>query len=187
MTFDEIVQDVMTRLNLTSEDARVRVGQRVNERYKKTTSSIGLITSRRATFTLIVDPNDTARWPNLPEMDVIGLEKIMKITTIGTGDDPEGILVLKELTFDELDNMRDLERPARGWALKRMGAGMSTIRLDSFATPTGDSTVDSQTLNFEGYDVAPILEDDAVPFMPTDYHDILIEGAMADELNKLPA
>lgn len=173
MTFDDLVSEVMDRLNLTSEDARTRVGKRVNDRYKRTTSSIGLITSRRVTIDVTIDP--TAIDSTLPDYTVVGIEKIIRITS---NFPTEGIRTLKELTYDELTGVLTLAQTSRAWAVKLMGSGQVTFTIDSF-------TNDVFTLSVEGYVISDTLSDDAEPFMPGDFHDILVAGAMADELDKM--
>lgn len=174
MTFNEIVAATMERLNLTSPEAQARIGRFVNARYKRVTSGIGLQTSRRTTVNVTVDPTDPES--TLPEYTVENLEKILKITmTAGAG----GILVLKEKMYDEITVMATNNRFPRAWAPKRMGLGTVTIVFDSFPP---DQTFD---LKIEGYQIPETLEDDQEPFLPTDFHDLLIEGAMSDELRKM--
>lgn len=178
MAFDEIVQYVMSVLNLTADEARDRIGIYVNQRYKKITSSIGLITSRRQISTITVDPSDTTTYPSLPELTIQGYEKINKVTTTGNGGTNEGITILRERTYDELTSYPPMGAAPRNWAVKRMGPGVVTIVVDGTPTTT-------YPLSFEGYAIAETLADDIEPFLPTDFHDILIEGARADELMKM--
>lgn len=188
MTFDELVRDTAKRLNLTSQEAFERIGERINDRYKRVTSSIGLITSRRQVETFTIDPaapgnsTDGVDAFQLPDLTFTGFEKILRITTTlsGAGPNDASVLVLKQLTFDEIKNVnRFLDRLPRAWAQKRMGAHQVTITLDSYTSTT------EFDLTVEGYDVADVLADDAEPFFPTDFHDILVEGALADELMKM--
>jgi len=179
MSFDELVSTTMDRLNLTSDTARTRIGVFCNERYKVVTSSIGLITSRRVTSTLIVDPTDTATFPDLPNLTIGFMEKINRIAIIAPMGASTGVQVLRQLTFDEISAYPTMNAVPRAWAPYRMGSGEVQIILDGVTTDT------TFTLNIEGYDLAETLEDDAVPFIPTDFHDILIEGAKSDELLKM--
>lgn len=167
----------MNRLNLTSTEAQTRIGVFVNSRYKQVTSSIGLITSRRTTTTIVVDPTDTATYPDLPYLTVGFMEKINKISVITTGS--TGVNILDQLTFDEISAYPTMTGIPKAWAPYRMGAGQVEIVLDGV---TSDTTF---TLSLEGYDLAETLEDDVVPFIPTDFHDILVEGAKSDELMKM--
>lgn len=178
MTFDEIVSTAMERLNLTSDDARKRIGVFVNARYKRISTSIGMITSRRTNLSITVDPSDTTTYPSLPEITVVGLEKILRVQTTGSGDAPQGILTLQEVTYEEATSRTPFDKVPRKWAVKRMGPGQVIIVVDG--TPTTP-----YPLTFEGYEIADTLADDIEPNLPTDFHDILIEGAKADELKKM--
>ena len=174
MSFDEIVGEVMDRLNLTSQEARDRVGKRVNRRYRQVTSGIGLQTSRRVVMSVTFDPSDTDSV--LPDIVITGMEKVNKVSrTVGNV-----LRVLDEGSYDEVSNTvtTTVRRLPYMWATKRMGSGTVTLTLDAYPET-------EFTLQFEGYDVAEELADDAEPYLPTDFHDILIEGAMLDELRKM--
>lgn len=171
MTFDEICDEVMDRLNLTSLDARERVEKRVNTRYRKVTSSIGMQTSRR----ILVDVAVAAAEEGLPEVTVPDVQKILRIKM--TGDDG-GVRQLKEKTFDEINNMATFTGTPQAWAPKLYGPAETVIILDGF--PGTDFT-----LTVEGYDRVIDMQGTQEPYFPEDFHDILVEGAMADELRKM--
>lgn len=173
MTFNQIVQKVMTQLNLTSDDARTRAGESVNDRYKRVTSSIGLQTSRRETMELDIDPDDADS--TLPDYEIEGLEKVLRVwRRIGA----TGIKDLDEYTYTELSMVPTKTAQPTAWAVKRMGAGTVTITIDAFPEEEFELMV-------EGYDLADTLENDQEPYLPTDFHDILVAGAMSDELLKM--
>lgn len=173
MSFDQIVQNVMDRLNLTSDDARTRVGFHVNDRYRRITSSIGLQTSRRTTVDVNINPLDADS--ALPDLEIEDLEKVLRVwRMVGTG-----IKEIDEYTYDEIIAVPTKNSLPSAYAVKRMGPGRVTITLDAFP-PT-----DEFTLKVEGYDLADTLEGDLEPFIPTDFHDILVAGAMSDELLKM--
>jgi hypothetical protein len=179
MTFDELVRDVAKRLNLTSPEAYQRIGERVNERYKKVTSSIGVITSRRKVADYTVNSNNTL-YAQLPDITFTGIEKILRITTNPLPNTSKGVIVLKILTYDEIQNgFQAADRLPRAFAVKRMGSTQVTITLDSYVTNQDFN------LHVEAYDLTDVLADDAEPFLPEDFHDVLTEGAMADELMKM--
>jgi hypothetical protein len=178
LCFDEIVQDVMNKLNLTDNKSRERVGGYVNDRYKRVTSGIGLITSRRTIINLDVDPTDLTDYPNLPEIQVNGLEKVERVWTLYDTSSPNSLQTLKQLTYEELTSRVPYSDVPRCWAVKLMGPGVVTIVVDG--TPTT-----AYPLSLEGYAIAPVLSGDLEPFFPTDFHDILVEGAKADELWKM--
>lgn len=173
-TFDDMVEDVASRLNLTSIEAKQRIGIRINDRYKRVTSSIGMITSRRQESPITVDASILT---TLPDLLIDGMEKVLRITY--TAEDGR-TRVMKQLTYDEMKNVGPFpNRLPRAFAIKRMGAHEVTITLDSWLVSVPFD------LQVEGYDVADVLADDAEPFLPEDFHDILVEGAMSDELRKM--
>lgn len=177
MTFDEIKTEVMDRMNLTSTDASTRVGREIKEIYKRVTSSIGLVTSRRVVVDVPLDASDLGS--TLPEFDVTPLEKILRIT-INFPD--QTIRVLKELTYDDLTNMPAYTASVTAspvfYAIKRMGPQIVTAVLDAYPTTPF-------TLHVEGYDIASTLSDAQEPFMPEDFHDLIVEGVMSLELRKM--
>ena len=173
-TFSTLVRQVADRLNLTSDMAMTRIGERLNERYREVTSSIGLITSRRQvlpfTFNSIADTT-------LPELTIEGFEKIARITLVDPLTIPNR--PLDELTYDEITNTTTGSGLPRAWAVKKMLSGKVEIVLDAFPDATDfDVKVD-------GYEIADTLADDAEPAFPADFHDILVAGAMADEYDKM--
>lgn len=175
MDFDTIVSRVMNRLNLTSPDARNRVGDAVNDRYKQVTSSVGVNTSRTTVVPLTVDPQDTVNFPDLPEVTITTLEKISKIVLLAL----TGSILLKEVTYDELSNIPTAAATPEMWGVKRMGAHEVTFVFN--AVPA----MEEFTINITGYEIADELVSTMEPFFPEDFHDILVHGAMSDELRKM--
>ncbi len=172
MSYDELVSEVMDRLNLTSDEARERVGKGVNKRYKMVTSGIGLQTSRRVVVPMTIDPSDTDSI--LPDLIVPGMEKVNKVfRLVGVS-----MRILDEGSYDEVAGLTTTRRLPYSWAVKKMGAGQVVVTFDAYPEVPF-------TLSFEGYDVADVMADDAEPYLPTDFHDILVEGAMLDELRKM--
>ncbi len=169
MTFNDIVANVMDRLNLTSNDALIRVGKRVNEVYREVTTSLGLITSRRVNLAISLDPTDPDT--TLPEVEVEGLEKIERILT-------EAGNRLVEKTYDDLTKIPTKSATPRAFAVKRMNPDSVTIVLDGFP-------VDPFTLTVEGHVDISDLTDDDEPAFPKSFHDLLEEGAMYMELRKM--
>lgn len=173
MTFDQIVADVMSRLNLSSKDAENRIGVRVNDRYRRIVSSIGLSTSKILIKGITVDPIVNT---SLPDLTIEDMEKVIRIILVNSSNTQR---VLEQLTYDDATKFHLVSRLPNAWAVKRMGASSCTITFDAFpATSTFDISV-------EGLEITDILADDAVPVFPVDFHDILIEGAMSDELRKM--
>lgn len=173
MTFDEIVAQAMDRLNLTSEDALLRVERFVNKRYRAVTTSIGLVTSRRVVreFTY-----DGATDIELPEVVVSGMEKIFTIKLVIDADSWKR---LDEVTFSDLTYRPARDANPTAFAVKLVGPQEVRIQLDGFPS------TDEFTLNVEGLDIAIDLEGSLEPWFPESFHDLLIEGAMSDELRKM--
>jgi hypothetical protein len=173
MTFEEIVDEVAGRLNLTSDDAIARIGARVNERYRRVTSGIGLITSRRVVTDVTLDPDDVASV--LPDVELEDIEKVVRvITTSGSG----GIRVLRNETYDDIANVETKTQMPRAWAVKLMDARATTITLDAFPE-------EEFTITVEGYVNLSTISGIQEPAFPEDYHDILVWGALADEQLKM--
>lgn len=171
MTFDQIVSKVRDRLNLTSTASLTRIGERVNEVYKEVTASIGLQTSRRVTVNVTIDQNTAG----LPEVTVPNVEKVLRIVI---QDVNGGLITLSEMTYDSITQIQTASGTPRSWAVKRIGASEVVIVLDS--TPTA-----STTLICECYDHAEDIAGSQEPYLPTSFHDLLVEGAMAIELRKM--
>lgn len=167
MTFDQIEQEVMDRLNLTSTDARARIGRSINERYRWVTSSIGLQTATRTVVT------GTAVIAN-QYITFTGITKVLAVYD-NTVTPPR---FLHEGTIDDVRQNRSSAEPVRTYAVYRMGASTVTILLDCLATTAFVLTAD-------GYTLAPLLIGTVIPAFNEDYHDILIYGAMATELKKM--
>jgi hypothetical protein len=167
MTHTEIVNEVKSRLNLTSPESTARIGQFVNSRYRRVTSSLGLNTSRRAVVTTAtVAGTDTVSFT---------MEKIEVLY------DSTNHQVLQEFTYDELRN-KHIESPASGtpreYAIMNQGSSTVTVLL----YPTPDAIL---TLSADGLANASTLSGTNVPAFPADFHDILVFGAMADEYQKM--
>lgn len=172
MTKSEIVKEIQDRLNLTSIESGVRIGKRVQELYRRLTSSIGLDTTRRRTEE--VTRNSTTN-TDLPE---VTLDKFSKVQRVSWMVETRPTVVVA-LSYDDLTNLITGTGQAHYWALKRMGSDRVTIVLDSFPAE------EDFTLRITGIDNGDELGDNSVPVLPTDYHDLLVEGVMVDELRKM--
>lgn len=169
MTFQEIVDSVSERTNLTATDTLARIGRNINDRYRRLTSSVGLQTSRRATdtqSTVIGDPSVT-----------FDLEKLEIVYVLADGKRR----VLDERTYDE---WRDTDTwvPRTGvpqWFAVR-DAGASSITIVLSHTPT-----EVFEIKADGMAAASTLSGSQVPAFPADFHDALVFGAMADEYAKM--
>src|SRR5947209_854975 len=95
MTFVDIVAAVQNRLNLTSNEATARIGNTVNDRYKRVTSSIGMNLTRRTT----AQSNAT---PGVSTMVFSSVEKLINV--VDRSVNPFRVLV--EVSVEELRNQQ---------------------------------------------------------------------------------
>lgn len=163
MTFDQIVSDVCEQLSLTSAEAIARVGRRVNQRYKRVCTKVGLTALRRATnpFTTTTFTRD----------QTIPGEKVIAITIAGQTKH------LDSISYGEMqERVPGTGNPTR-WALKRQNATDSVIQFDS----TFNTAVD---LLVEVEETGTTLSGANEPRFPESFHEILVFGAKADELKK---
>lgn len=169
MTFDEIVDDIMDRLNLTSIDSRDRVERQVNRYYRRVRTSLGIdtyVAKDVATSANTVNGSATVTFP--------AIQKIYRVY-----DDTSGsVRVLEQKSWDELRE----RTPASGnapteWAVESYDDASVTVRLNVTMSEV-------QVLKADGILNVVDLDGDDIPAFPTDFHDILIEGVLADEYRK---
>lgn len=168
MTFTEIVAEICDRLNYSSTEATTRVGKRVNSRYKRATSSIGLSTSR---FT-----------EKIPGTAVIGsrvitfndCEKVLAVIDTSSGTD----VPLEQISVDEMHITPVKDEPPRQYCVLNTRPSTVEIKVDGEATTT-------YVLYADGISTAATLAGADEPQFPESYHDILVFGVLADEYRKL--
>lgn len=169
MTFKQIQDRVMARTNLTSADARARVKDFINERLRAAQTSCNLGAVRRTTVTAATVPDTATVTPS----------NLIKAITIVIPDlnRPLGERSLDQLrTFDAANQWKGAPEL---WAVKSVGATSVTLQLQ----PIPD---DVYTLQIDGIAPGVTLENDNdVPVLPEDFHDLLVFGALADELDHL--
>jgi hypothetical protein len=167
MTFTEIVTEVMERLNLTSSEAETRIGRNVNVRYKRVTTAIGLQTSRRTQ----VQADTTL---GVQTLTFTSIEKVLTVIDKSSGKDR----ILQEVSIEELrqGSIGTSSTPGK-YAIYRMGASSVTILLDTVPQ-------EAFTLYADGFETVSTLSGSNEPAFPESFHDILVEGAIADEYRK---
>ena len=165
-TFQELSTDIMDRLNLTSEDAASRVMKTLHTRYKRVTSSIGLIPSRRTRVsnTATIGSRDLT-FSSIEKVDVV--YRIVGTKTIK----------LDEITSDEMVDEPLKTEPVTKYCIRSMTDTTVTIRMN--VTPTT-----AFTLYAEGLASQSRIAPDASPAFPESFHDVLIYGVLADEYRK---
>ena len=170
MTFLEIQNQVMDRLNLTSDDARTRIKTEINLRYAEVQSSVNLSRTRRSVlqFTTVSGNSLTT---------CSGIAKVLSIF------DP--VYLMRPLQEVSLNEIRLLDAPSavQGipylYAIQHQEARSVTLRL--FPQPQQVQTLQSDAL----VSGTNMTADDDEPAFPEDFHDILVLGPCADELLKM--
>ena len=168
MTFTEIVDRVAARLNLTGPVALARIGESVQERYQRLSASVGLSNHARIVVTGVATIGS-------PYMTFAGIERIDTLYD-GTANP---VRHLEEVTYDELTytSYQTSSTPQR-FAVWRIDADSITVQLDVNAATAfvlgaaGDSTVTT-------------ISGASIPSFPAKFHDILVYGAMAEELEHM--
>jgi hypothetical protein len=169
VTFKNIQDRVMARTNLTSTDARSRLKNHINERLRRVATSTNVGRVRFGSVSI----NTVA---NVNTITSTGLVKIV------TASIPAENQILDERTTDQLRNYdTDVSQNGvpRFFAVKAVNATTLTVQL----YPEPDAIY---AVVLEGILTGTDLSADAdVPGLPEDFHDILIFGALADELPHL--
>lgn len=166
MIFEEIVNEVCDRLNYSSDDAKARVGRAINSRYRRVTSSIGLIDSRRTQVSKAATVGNQL-------LVFSGIEKVNAVIDKSSGTD----VVLEEITVDEMHN-RSIGDLPHAYAIYSVTSTTVTIKLDCIPTTTF-------TLYADGLITVTTLNGSQAPAFSESFHDVLIYGAMADEYRKM--
>jgi hypothetical protein len=156
-------------MNLTSDQSISRVGRNINIRYKRVTSSIGIDTSRQI-FDVDVQTVTNDRY-----LGFTGIEKINFVKDITVENKP---VLLTERTMIEMHNLPLTGGQARNYAVTNYGPNSVTIYVDTTIPETG-------FLKADGLEIAETLAGAQSPQFPESFHDILIYGAVADELKKM--
>lgn len=168
MTYNDIVAEILGRLNLTSSEATTRVGGLVNRLYKQVTTAIGMQFSRRH---LDFSANTSEGSATLT---FTSCEKLTRVW------DPTGGTkrFLRQVTLDELRdlNLAASDTPTR-WAELSVTATSVTIQLDTVAQSV-------KAYSADGYGTAATLDGTMEPAFPESFHDILVEGVLVPEYRK---
>lgn len=169
MTFDQIATEVMDRLNYSSSTALTRVGRAINRKYRLVTSSIGLQLSRRVRVQQAMSIGiSTVTFTNTEK--VIGLIN-QNVTPYRN---------LKELSIEELRNSQPYTASDGPSSYAVVAQASDSITVEVNCIP--------QTAFILFADVHQSVIDlvgTAEPAFPKSFHDILIEGVIADELRKM--
>lgn len=171
-SFNELLLDVSSRLNLTSDEARARVFREINMRHRRATSSVGLAPTRRGTRSV----NATIDNRNV----IFGLEKIEAVMyprNPGAVDNQPD--VLDEITRDEMITEPIKGEPPTKYAIDTTGPISTTIIINAIP----QTTFELQAIGLTTAETLAGVADS--PDFPESYHDILVWGALADEYRKM--
>ncbi len=172
MTFLELQNRSMDRLNLSTDDARTRIKNFLNERIRKIQTSVSLGSVRRGveTYTLTADTNELTL---IADEDHDGIIKVRTVTIPSSRRIP-----LNQIT---LDQMRAKEQVVGGGAIPMdyavVDQSANSVTLRFWPTPTADQDVQIDGIKLG----ADLVDDGDVAGLPEDFHDALIYGACADE------
>ena len=174
MTFDEIVNEVADRMNLSAPSALDRIGRSVNERYKQLCSSVGLQTSIRSTTPVTSATAIGSRNVTFGSATT----KVQKIITVFDATVTPAAGTFTERSVEYLRNQSDSGDQSREYGILAMGAFTVTIFLGGVPTTvrTLSADVELNKATLAGTDV---------PAFSEAFHDVLILYAMAVELDKL--
>ncbi len=164
MTRDEIVAQVAERLNLTSTTALTRIAAEVTERYRWVLGAVGLPMLTQGTTSALTAIG----------VRYLTFTGIQKLKSVFNSDDR----TLGEVTFDELRNRAVREDPPREYAIVGVTKNTVTIFLDCMP-----ATV--YTLSADALVDAAVLGPTDEPVFPEVFHDLLVYGARAIELEKM--
>jgi hypothetical protein len=171
MTFEEIVAEIADRLNLTSDTAITRIGRSVNERYKWLCTSMGLQTTSQGVVSATTTVgSDLLTFGPIPY-------KVSRLESVFNPAYPRPN-TLNQVSLVILRNMTAGTDPAQNYAIYETFADRWTIKLDSQASSPYELQADALISK-------PTLSGADVPKFPEAYHDTLVYGGMATELDKM--
>lgn len=169
MTFKQLQDRVMDRLKLSSTDARDRVKNHINERYRAVATSCGMIAVRFGTVTLNT-VNGTKTYSPATLIHPITIAY------------PGGNRVLTEISQDQmrqLDPDENMTGEPFHYVVQKYNVDTVTLRI--WPTPNA-----AYALTIDGILTGTDLSADGdKPALPEDFHDVLLFGALGDELMKL--
>jgi len=167
MTFADITRAVQGRLNLTSPDSLVRIGNTVNDRYKRVTSALGINLSRRTTVNVAVTVGN-------PQVTFPG-EKIVNIVDRSVNP----YRILKEISVEELRATQPSPNTFVSYYCI-VGVAWNSVTVEMDCVPAVPFILYADVLQN-----ATNLSGTMEPQFPESFHDILVHGALEDEYLKL--
>lgn len=167
MTFDEIVDDLASRLGLESDEALERLGRAVNRHNRRISASLNLTPLRRGSVSEATTADDA-------DLEFSGVEKILNIWHSIGGSRSD----LTEVTPAKL---RSFGEPVSGiptvYAITAMTSNSVTVTFDALPDDEYDVFADAIT-------ILPDLSGADNPAIPQSYQDAIAEAVLADEYIK---
>lgn len=169
MTFLQLQDRVMNRLNLTSTDARTRIKAELNDRYREVASGVNMARVRRTVLTIpTVSGNNNVTFTCAKLLDLY-----------------DGVNLKRPLDEVTVDQIRQLDSGLTATGIPRMYAVLAHTN-DSMTLLLWPKPVSVYNLNGDALATGTDMSADGdEPALPKDFQDILVHGAMADELFKM--
>jgi len=168
MTFNEIVNTICSDLNLTSTEARTRIGNRVNTYHRRVTTALGMVVTRRTT-----EQANASIGSSLITFQPA--EHLINVVDRSVNP----YRVLDEVTVEQLRARQPyINSFARYYAIVGYTSDTVTIEVDTIAQT-------AFTLYADVHQNATTLTGTQTPIFSESFHDILLHGPMADEYRKM--
>jgi hypothetical protein len=165
MTYKQIQDRVLDRLNLTSTESRARVKNFINERYRQVVTSCSLPRLRMG----------TAAQTTVSGAQSLTASGVIKPITLTL---PSLNRVLYERSQDQLRTYD----PSGQWLGAPQYYAVTNYGASNFAVLLMPKPDAAYTINVDGYLAGTDLSNDSdVPAFPEDFHDILEDGSLSDE------
>jgi hypothetical protein len=168
VTFTELVADICDRLNLTSTDSQTRIGREVNRYYRRVRTALGL---PEATVRAVAV--SASKSLGSATVTFSGMQKVTRVYDATSGTNR----YLKEVHWDQLRDKNPGTVDPTEWATQSADEDSVTIRINVLAQ-------DTDALLADGFLTTTNLSGSQSPEFPADFHDVLIDGVLADEYVK---
>jgi len=165
LTFDEIVDEVLTRCNLSSTEATTRVENSVNRHYARVTSLCGMETARFVT-------RSAAMTVGVKTVTFTSIEKIDRILDVSAIASPRPIV---ESSLHEIRTATPGTSAPGKWATQNVLGTSVTILTDTIPDA-------AYSLQADGWTTVSELTSTDVPAFPASFHDILTFYVLDEEL-----
>lgn len=167
MTFTEIQTRITDYLLLSSSEADTRVGNAINQHYKRLTAMLGMDTTRFTTITQTTT-NGVA---------TVTFAEIEKIDRILDTTDSTDIRLLQETSIHDIRSNQPRTGEPLKWAVNNTDADSVVVRLDTLPQST-------YSLQADGVTTLSTLSGSQEPVFPESFHDILVFAVISEELLK---